>query len=290
MVNRITLLAASLTSLVSADVRTCTAPGTYAPADDKSYLACEKAESVPGFKVPHTFGYYGIEKQRRRNYDTYIRSNCDNEANRRNEKREAAQDMLPCRQPFEAMDVIKLERGKEMDFPVRWNNPHDSSCEFNIWTGDMTKTCAARKPFNCGGGYKNQLYKYKIPNDTPGCSTPEERCFLQFYGHSVETRTYAICTRFYLVGEAAAPAAPAERRLTNDPNAVRKLRSAAADPNTYVFDYTLDNPTLDTFETAVGSTESEESCVMKPAIHYWDSFDTSHKDEDLFCLSRSTTE
>ena len=53
------------------------------------------------------------------------------------------------------------------------------------------------------------------------------------------------------------------------------------DPDTYVFDYSKDNPTWKTFETAVGSTESEKTCVLKPAIHYWDSFDTSHKDEDF---------
>ena len=92
LINRITLVTVSLASLITADVRTCTAPGTYAPPDDKSYKACDVANNVPGFKIPHTFGYKGIENQRKNNFDEYMRSNLENEQNKRDEEREPAQD------------------------------------------------------------------------------------------------------------------------------------------------------------------------------------------------------
>ena len=278
MHNRLLFLSATISTIVRADIRTCTAPGSDSPPDDKTFKACDESSQIFGFDRPNTFGYLGIEEQRIDKYDQYIRSNIDNQQNKRDEEREAAHDMLPCRQPFQQMEIVGIARGQEADFPIRWNNPHESSCEINLWTGDMTQNCAIRKPFNCGGGFKNQLFKFTVPADTPGCDTPEDECFLQLYGHSVETRTYAICTRFFFNGGAATESkTPQESENSERKRSLRSLQTAGTVP----FDYTQNNPTLDTYESAQGSTGSEASCVMKDSINYWDSFDSSHKDKDF---------
>lgn len=186
--------------------------------------------------VASTFCYKDLENQKKNNFDQFVRSNIDNEANQRDEQREAAQDMLPCREPVSQMESKLFTRGQTFDLPTRWNNPHDSDCEFNLWYGDMNKICTVQKPFRCGGGYQNQNFQVTVPRDVQGCNTAADGCFFQFYGHSVEPRTYAYCVRFHLAADPA-PAAP-----------------------------------------AVG--ESSCAATLRDPIHYWDSYDTSHKDQD----------
>jgi hypothetical protein len=186
------------------------------------------------YRAPGTFGYQGIINEKKNNNDQYLRSNIDNEANKRNAAKEAPLDMLPCRQ-----DVIgpkmQFTRGQVNQMPLRWNNPHDSSCEVNIWVNGMTKVAPVKRPFHCGGGYQDQRFTFTIPKDFPGCETAAENCVVQIYGHSVEPRTYAMCIDFTLApGAAPTPAVPGPQ----------------------------DVPTT----------------ILQPAIHYHDSFDTSHVD------------
>ena len=100
----------------------------------------------------------------------------------------------------------------------------------------MTKVCPIKKPFPCGGGYQDQKVTTFFPMDFPGCNSAEDGCFMQIYGHSVETRTYAICVDFVLE------------------EGQEDSKSVARD------------------EFDIQKTE------CKNAIHYWDSFDTSHAD------------
>jgi hypothetical protein len=186
------------------------------------------------FRQPDTFGYAGIEKQKKNNFDQFLRSNIDNEANKRNAAVEPAKDMLPCRQDAKG-EAMTFTRGTPIEMPLRWNNPHDSDCEVNLWVQGMTKVAPIKRPFNCGGGYKDQRFSFTIPNDFPGCENANDNCVMQIYGHSVEPRTYAMCIDFTL--------SPGQGKS---------------------------NATL--------SAKDVPTTQFQDAIHYQDSFDTSHVD------------
>jgi hypothetical protein len=186
------------------------------------------------FREPDTFGYQGIINQKKTNYDQFLRSNIDNEANKRNAAKEAPLDMLPCRQDAKG-PRMQFTRGASNEMPLRWNNPHDSDCEVNIWVDGMTKVAPIKRPFNCGGGYQDQKFTFTIPSDFPGCENESDNCVLQIYGHSVEPRTYAMCIDFTLA--------------KGNGNAT---------------------PTL--------GPKDVQKTQFQPAIHYHDSFDTSHVD------------
>lgn len=193
------------------------------------------------YRYPSIFGYRGIYLQTIKNNDQYLRSNCDNQANKRNPRTEPAVDMLPCRQPDRfSQKPMKYHRGETVMFPVEWNNPHNSDCEFNFWNEDMSRVAPIAPPRPCGGGYKKGLYPFRIPKDVAGCEDEDNFCTLQFYGHSVETRTYAICVNFYLA-KSPAPIQVAEGNATS-----------------------LGFP----------------RAVWRQPKLYWDSYDTSHYDSD----------
>jgi hypothetical protein len=149
------------------------------------------------YREPDTFGLQALRTQKVADNDQFLRSNIDNQANKRNAALEKPLDMLPCRQDQKGQ-LMTFRRGVPIELPLRWNNPHDSDCEINIWVDGMRRVSPIKRPFNCGGGYQDQRFNFIIPNDFPGCETPSENCFVQLYGHSVEPRTYAICIDFVL--------------------------------------------------------------------------------------------
>jgi hypothetical protein len=207
-------------------------------------------------RYPSTFAYQGIINQKKNNNDQYKRSNCDNEGNKRNVRTEAPQDMLPCRQDAKGK-LMKFQKGVPIPIPLRWNNAHDSDCEVNLFINGMTQVVPAKRPFNCGGGYGEQRHFFTIPNNFRGCTTPEENCVVQIYGHSVEPRTYAMCIDFVITSSAA--------------EAYNSEVPAGFTPSAS----TTGNPFM---KRKAPNGEDLQNAVPQPAIHYADSFDTSHID------------
>jgi hypothetical protein len=82
-----------------------------------------------------------------------------------------------------------------------------------VWHQGLVKiNFNSRAPqFKIGGGYQNQQFTFQIPADMPGC-TAKGDCVLQMYAHSVEPRTYAICTDIIFSG---APTAVKAKRDVN---------------------------------------------------------------------------
>lgn len=238
------------------------------------------------YRVPATFGYDALENQKDNNNDNFLRSNIDNEANQRNTDDEPAQDMLPCRQPDgSTQQAVLWQRGETVQFPIRWNNPHDSDCEFNLWNKNMTMVAPLRRPFPCGAGYQNERFELTIPMDVPGCATQEDGCTLQFYAHSVETRTYAVCVNMMLT-DAPVPAGTNPTAIPvvgsiNTAATVAPVVAAAYDTTTSASTRynrrRLQNATLAETNGLYGSLTTT---LWQPAVHYWDSFDTSHVDSD----------
>ena len=74
-------------------------------------------------RMPSTFGYEKLIKQKINDNDQFWRSNIDNEANKRNAGKEPPIDMTPFRQCAKG-DVSTYERGKPIPITLRWNNPH----------------------------------------------------------------------------------------------------------------------------------------------------------------------
>jgi hypothetical protein len=170
-------------------------------------MSKQKNGEAPGFfafRTPDTFNIAGIEKQAKKNNDQFIRSNIDNEANKRNPATELAPDMLPCRQDKPMDAPVTFALGSTNTFPLRWNNPHDSDCELNVWVNGLTEVVTIMNPRPCGGGYQNQQFSFDIPADFPVPCNKVGDCVMQMYAHSVEPRTYAICSDIVLTGKPAA--------------------------------------------------------------------------------------
>ncbi|KAJ3185505.1 hypothetical protein HDU87_000128 [Geranomyces variabilis] len=201
-------------------------------------LARRANVDVFAYQVPSTFGYAKLAKQQKNNNDNFLRSNVDNEANKRNTANEAPVDMTPCRAPDATSPKMSLVAGQTFDIPLQFNNPHDGECEVNIWA-NMNQTVPNVAPitrFACGGGYAQNRPNATIPADFPNLCGPNDGCVMQLYWHSVEPRTYAVCTNVEITG-AATPAGTARLR-----------------------------------------TRAESSVAFAPALLYADSFDTAHID------------
>jgi hypothetical protein len=161
------------------------------------------------YMEPSDFNYQGLKEQKKNNYDNFLRSNTDNQQDNRNFDTEIGRDMLPFR-TYEGNsineNIIETTLGKENLIPLRWNNPHASECEINIWTKSTTGDSIVipiKKPSCCGEGYQDNIISFTIPTDfnqlptkIPGFSGCNKigDCVLQIYAHSVEPRTYAIGT------------------------------------------------------------------------------------------------
>jgi hypothetical protein len=165
------------------------------------------------YMEPSTFEYKGLEQQKQKNYDQFLRSNIDNEQDNRNFQDNEGRDHLPFRS-FEAGIARQegpskltqtIDAGKSLLVPLRWNNPHSSELEANIWITSVEYPVVVpiKKPTCSGEGYQDNIFKFTIPTDFgelgqkipgfTGCTeTVAQRCVLQVYSHSVESRTYSI--------------------------------------------------------------------------------------------------
>ena len=68
------------------------------------------------YRIPDTFCILGIAEQVKKDYDQFLRSNLDNEANKRDAGIEPAFDMMPCRQ-HKRGPIMKFKRGKPIELP-----------------------------------------------------------------------------------------------------------------------------------------------------------------------------
>ena len=171
-------------------------------------------ESIAVYMEPSDFEYQNLKSQRKNNYDNFLRSNIDNEQDNRDFQSEVGRDMLPFRtlESKLSQDNITVDIGVKNYIPFRWNNPHSSECEINIWIkssfGDNI-VVPIMKPSCCGEGYQDFIRTFTISNDFPnlaskipgfnGCNIVGD-CTLQIYAHSVEPRTYSIGTPIIIRG------------------------------------------------------------------------------------------
>lgn len=195
--------------LTFADLRMASSPKNNFIVENSDNAIPFSENSIANYLEPSDFNYQGLKNQRKNNYDNFLRSNIDNEQDNRDFETEIGRDMLPFR-TLEANsisnDIINTTVGKETLIPLRWNNPHSSECEINIWvksaTGDSI-VVPIKKPSCCGEGYQDNIISFIIPPDFnrialkvpgfTGCNKIGD-CTLQIYAHSVEPRTYAIGT------------------------------------------------------------------------------------------------
>lgn len=187
------------------------------------------------YMEPSIFGYGGLNNQRNNNYDNFLRSNIDNEQDNRNFNNEAGKDHLPFRTfdasapieyPYKGTQaangdddslqngvkakgvptVLTVKPGEPRLMPLRWNNPHASEVEVNLWimSSNPPTIVPIKKPACSGEGNQNNIIEWAIPADFnnvewsacdstktfKGCNAPGD-CVLQVYAHSVETRQYS---------------------------------------------------------------------------------------------------
>ncbi|KAJ3399062.1 hypothetical protein HDV05_002093, partial [Chytridiales sp. JEL 0842] len=152
-----------------------------------------------------TAKYQGQKNQRQNNFDNFLRSNIDNEQDLRNFQTEAGFDMLPVRveNPAAVQVSMTATPGEPVEIPVRWNNPHASELEVNVWIANFTAVVPVKKPVCAGEGFQDAAFWFTIPSDFntligrvpgfQGCNNVGD-CTLQTYAHSVEPREYAVGT------------------------------------------------------------------------------------------------
>jgi len=184
------------------------------------------------YMEPSDFNYQGLKQQRDGGgYDNFLRSNIDNEQDRRNFNTEAGEDHLPFRSfrtagndagqttvkhkmvaasaaetgVNAAGNFIHATPGEPFVVPLRWNNPHSSELEANIWImnkGNTPYVIPIRKPSCSGEGYQDNVWTFKVPsnfNSVASCRRVGE-CVLQIYAHSVESRMYSMGTPITVEG------------------------------------------------------------------------------------------
>lgn len=175
------------------------------------------------YMEPSDFNYEKLQKQRDGGgYDNFLRSNIDNEQDRRNFDEEDGEDHLPFRSYGTAANdagqstvkhkmesaseedtgvnapgnYIKATPGEPYVYPLRWNNPHSSELEMNIWIMDQKDgpyVIPIAKPSCSGEGYQDNVLTFTVPenfNNVASC-TKVGQCVLQVYSHSVESRMYS---------------------------------------------------------------------------------------------------
>jgi hypothetical protein len=131
------------------------------------------------------------------------------------------------------MDALSFTVGVEHLVPLRWNNPHASELEVNIWLPGNKVVVPIRKPACSGEGYQDNVFSFIIPPDFNQLATkvPDFRgcnvqgdCVLQVYAHSVESRTFTIGIPITIIGSNATVVNPAQN---ND-----QIQPATRDPGT----------------------------------------------------------
>jgi len=219
------LVFACLATLGTSDLRMASQPKTEWTTQQRNRDVPFESKTAL-YMEPSAFNYKGLEEQRDGGgYDNFLRSNIDNEQDRRNFNTEDGKDHLPFRSyetaatdvesgttvkhkmqvSFPAGDHIKVEVGKPFVVPLRWNNPHSSELEVNIWImnkGNPPYVIPIRKPACSGEGYQDNVFTFKVPsnfNTVASCRKVGE-CVLQIYSHSVESRMYASGTPIIVEG------------------------------------------------------------------------------------------
>jgi len=228
------LCAVSPLSRVHADLRAASQPRNGFEVRQRNPNVPFQTAAVI-YMEPSDFQYQGLTQQRNGGgYDNFLRSNIDNEQDKRNFNNENGRDMLPFRS-FEgaATDasatvqtkipdnapgpVITATPGQQVLFPLRWNNPHASELEVNVWIMNLPGGGAAnptvvpiRRPTCSGEGHQDNVISFTIPTNFnqlgqvlpgfTGCKK-EGDCVLQVYAHSVEPRTYTIGTPLVVTGD-----------------------------------------------------------------------------------------
>jgi hypothetical protein len=149
-----------------------------------------------------------------------------------------------------------LKPGEEMLVPLRWNNPHASEMEVNIWIHDHTAdggkqpiVVPIRKPSCSGEGHQDNVVAFTVPEDFTklgskipgfkGCTEDSEpMCVVQIYSHSVESRQYAIGFPIIIPGHDESTSATATTGIqaaTKDPwldiSSLRDICLPATDPD-----------------------------------------------------------
>merc|ERR1719437_161694 len=127
------------------------------------------------YMEPSTFEYKGLQSQKRRNYDQFLRSNIDNEQDNRNFNDNEGRDHLPFRSfetgiaSQEGPNILTqtVAAGGSLMVPLRWNNPHASELEANIWITHLENNVVVpiKKPTCSGEGYQDNIIKFTIPAD-----------------------------------------------------------------------------------------------------------------------------
>jgi len=212
------LLVSALVS-VSCDMKISSSPMKLFVTGDKEIRDTVREHVV--YMEPSHFYYAGLKKQRDKGgYDNFLRSNIDNEQDKRNFEEEPGKDHLPFRSYESRADdlhesvkykiaaspgapALVATTGIPYLLPIRWNNPHSSEMEVNIWIMRKNNPVVVpiRKPACFGEGYQDAIMEFTIPDDFKslkskivgfdGCQKVGD-CVLQVYAHSVESRTYAI--------------------------------------------------------------------------------------------------
>lgn len=213
------LLILTLKRFVFSDLRMASSPTNEFQIENSDNAIPFVIESNPFYIEPYDFNYVGLKNQRQNNYDNFLRSNIDNQQDNRNFNTEIGRDMLPFR-TLEGNNRSKHDKnykiityiGKETFIPLRWNNPHSSECEINLWIKSMDGNnivIPIKKPSCCGEGYQDNMISFIIPSDFyelhtkvpgfSGCNNLGD-CTLQLYAHSVEPRTYTIGSPIIILG------------------------------------------------------------------------------------------
>jgi hypothetical protein len=191
------------------------------------------------YMEPSAFDYAGLRNQRDgRGYDNFLRSNIDNQQDRRDFENEDGRDHLPFRSfegastvfaragpPLMTTEGARTVKNKIPDVfpgtnitstpgvptlvPLRWNNPHSSELEVNVWISQNKYVVPIRLPACSGEGYQDNAFTFTVPNDfnllgskVPGFNGCQQvgDCVLQIYAHSVESRQYSMGTPFIVTG------------------------------------------------------------------------------------------
>jgi hypothetical protein len=193
--------------LTDADLRIASTPKNNFIIENSENSIPYSLQSLAFYMEPSDFNYEKLKNEKKVDYDNFLRSNIDNEQDNRNFDTEPGRDMLPFR-TFEADNIdeipIRVNMNEEILIPLRWNNPHSSECEINVWTKSLDNrdvVIPIKKPSCCGEGYQDNIISFTIPSDFndlnskipgfTGCNNVGD-CTLQIYAHSVEPRIYAI--------------------------------------------------------------------------------------------------
>lgn len=245
------------TTLLLGLVGVCLGDLRMASQPKKGWKVQQRNRNVP-FQVdyalymePSDFGYEGLKKQRDGGgYDNFLRSNIDNEQDRRNFNTEPGRDHLPFRSyetanmdnhasVYHKMDAnsaasnkMTVTPGTPFVIPLRWNNPHSAELEVNIWImnkGTQTYVVPITRPVCSGEGYQDNVFTSTVPMDFNSVASCKEvgDCILQVYAHSVESRMYASGTPLIVTGGTGAFASgsvqEAETEVGYDVHKLRRL-------------------------------------------------------------------